>query len=48
MMRMATNHASYIQSWIKVLKDDPQKLFDASYQSQQAMEYIEKNGIESS
>ena len=41
------NHASYIQSWIKVLKDDPQKLFDASYQAQQAMEYIEKNGIES-
>jgi len=38
------NHASYIKSWINVLKNDPQKLFDASYQSQQGMEYIEENG----
>jgi len=38
------NHASYIKSWINVLKNDPQKLFDASYQSQQGIEYIEENG----
>jgi antirestriction protein ArdC len=34
------NHASYIASWIKVLKSDKKAIFTASSQARQAMEYL--------
>jgi antirestriction protein ArdC len=33
-------HASYIQSWLKVLKDDKKAIFTASSQARQSNEWI--------
>jgi antirestriction protein ArdC len=33
-------HAGYIQSWIKLLKDDPRAIFTASSKASQAAEYL--------
>ena len=35
------NHKSYIQSWIKILKDKPQELFKAINESNKVYDYIE-------
>ena len=34
-------HAAYIQSWLKVLKDDKRFIFSAASQAQKAVEYIQ-------
>ena len=36
------NHKSYIKSWIKMLQDDPQVLFDAIQKAETVSEYIGK------
>lgn len=36
------NHAAYIQSWIKVLKNDPNELFRAIQDSNKIVEYVEE------
>jgi antirestriction protein ArdC len=33
-------HAAYIQSWLKVLKDDKRFIFSAASQGQRAVEYL--------
>jgi antirestriction protein ArdC len=38
------DHASYIQSWIKVLKDDKRAIFTASSHAQRAADYL--NGLQ--
>ncbi len=37
------NHAAYLQSWAKVLKDDPNELYRAASKAQEIADYIEKN-----
>ena len=37
------NHAAYLQSWAKVLKDDPNELYRAASKAQEMADYIEKN-----
>lgn len=39
------NHAAYLQSWVKVLQDDPNEIFRAANESEKAMQYIESNMI---
>ena len=39
------NHAAYLQSWVKVLQDDPNELFRAASEAEKAMQYIEINMI---
>jgi putative DNA primase/helicase len=34
------NHASYIQSWIKILKNDPHEIFRASRDAEKITEYV--------
>jgi len=34
------NHAAYVESWIRVLKDDPSELFKASADAQKITDYI--------
>lgn len=45
------NHAAYMQSWAKVLKDDPNELYRVASKAQEMADYIEKNmllkGLES-
>jgi len=38
-------HAAYIQSWLKVLKDDKRFIFSAASHAQKAVEYI--HGLQS-
>lgn len=40
------SHAAYVQSWIKVLKDDPDELFRAAADAQKSADYIRENMIE--
>lgn len=41
------NHSAYIQSWIKVLNDEPNELFAAAKEAEEISEYIlEKGGFE--
>ena len=37
------NHTAYLQSWAKVLNDDPNELYRAAAKAQEAVDYIEKN-----
>ena len=37
------NHAAYMQSWAKVLKDDPNELYRVASKAQEMADYIEKN-----
>jgi uncharacterized membrane protein YgaE (UPF0421/DUF939 family) len=37
------NHAAYLQSWAKVLKDDPNELYRAASKAQEMADYIEQN-----
>ena len=37
------DHAAYLQSWIKVLKEDPTELFKAAVDAENAVEYIKEN-----
>ncbi len=37
------NHAAYLQSWAKVLKDDPNELYRAASKAQEMADYIEHN-----
>lgn len=39
------NHAAYLQSWVKVLQDDPNEVFRAASEAEKAMQYIEINMI---
>lgn len=39
------NHAAYLQSWVKVLQDDPNELFKAASEAEKAVQYIETNMI---
>ena len=34
------DHASYISSWLELLKDEPRAVFDAATQAQQAVEFL--------
>jgi antirestriction protein ArdC len=38
------DHASYIASWIKVLKNDKKAIFAASAKAQQAVDYCQAIG----
>lgn len=40
------NHAAYLQSWIKVLKDDPNELFHAAADASKAVDYIRDRMID--
>ena len=40
------NHAAYLQSWAKVLKDDPNELYRAASDAEKAMGYIETRMIQ--
>ncbi|QEW21478.1 hypothetical protein LA6_003689 [Marinibacterium anthonyi] len=35
-----TDHAAYIQSWLKVLKDDKRAIFSAAAHAQRATDYL--------
>jgi len=35
-----TDHAAYIQSWLKVLKDDKRAIFSAAAYAQKAADYL--------
>jgi antirestriction protein ArdC len=37
------SHEAYLQSWAKVLKDDPNELYRAASKAQEMVDYIEKN-----
>ena len=37
------SHEAYLQSWAKVLKDDPNELYRAASKAQEMADYIEKN-----
>lgn len=39
------SHTAYLQSWAKVLQDDPNELYRAASAAQQMADYIEKNMI---
>ncbi len=39
-------HAAYLQSWAKVLKDDPEELFRAAADAEKAADYIRTNMLE--
>ena len=39
------NHAAYLQSWAKVLQDDPNEIFRAATEAEKAMTYIEEKMI---
>ena len=43
--RHLNNHKAYIQSWIKVLKNNPQELFNAISDSNKIVDYLEENSI---
>lgn len=43
--RHLDNHKAYIQSWIKVLKNNPQELFNAISDSNKIVDYLEENSI---
>ena len=38
--KYSTQHSAYVQSWIKVLKEDKTAIFRASSQAQKAAEFI--------
>jgi antirestriction protein ArdC len=40
------NHAAYLQSWAKALKDDPNEMFRAASDAEKATEYIKSKMIE--
>ena len=40
-----TNHASYIDGWLKVLKQDKKAIFKASADAQKATDYILENWL---
>ena len=40
------NHAAYLQSWVSVLKDNPDELYKAAEQAEKAVEYIRENMME--
>ena len=40
------NHAAYLQSWAKVLKDNPDELFKAAADAEKAMAYIDTRMIQ--
>lgn len=42
-----TNHSAYIQSWIELLKDKPQELFDAVSSANKIVDYVLKRGLKS-
>lgn len=44
--RHLNNHKAYIQSWIKVLKNNPQELFNAISDSNKIVDYLEENSKE--
>lgn len=44
--RHLNNHKSYIQSWLEVLKNNPQELFDAIADSNKIVDYLEQNSLE--
>ena len=37
------SHEAYLESWAKVLKDDPNELYRAASKAQEMADYIEKN-----
>lgn len=40
------NHASYVKSWHKLVKDDPKELFRAVKKADEAMQYIEERMLQ--
>ena len=36
------DHAAYIASWLKILKDDPRAILTAAAKAQQAVDYLER------
>ncbi len=44
--RHLQNHKGYIKSWLKVLKDNPQELFNAITDSNKIVDYLEENRIQ--
>ncbi|MFI3271771.1 MAG: zincin-like metallopeptidase domain-containing protein [Pseudomonadota bacterium] len=36
----STNHAAYVGSWIKILKDDPKEIFRAAKDAEKAVNYV--------
>lgn len=44
--RHLQNHKGYIKSWLKVLKDNPQELFNAITDSNKIVDYLEENSIQ--
>ena len=40
------NHAAYLQSWIAVLKDNPDELYKAAEQAEKAVAYIKEHMLE--
>lgn len=44
--RHLNNHKSYIQSWLEVLKNNPQELFDAIADSNKIVDYLEQSSLE--
>jgi antirestriction protein ArdC len=39
-LELRSNHASYIASWIKVLKDDKRAIFTAASHAQRAADFL--------
>ena len=39
------NHAAYLQSWAKVLENNPNEIFKAASEAEKAMKYIEEHMI---
>lgn len=40
------NHAAYLQSWIAVLKDNPDELYKAAEQAEKAVTYIKEHMLD--
>ena len=41
--KILNNHKAYIQSWAKVIENDPKKFFDAVSQAQKAADFLEEH-----
>ncbi len=46
--RHLENHKSYVKSWLELLKNEPQELFDAITEANQIVDYLEENSIQKS
>ena len=39
------NHKCYIQSWIRILEDNPNELFKAINEANKVFDYLDKNSV---